>query len=125
MADRTPHGTPRRSRITRDAALRLTRRLTGVVAAGAAALTGGLALASANAFNGHGSGTTSAKRTARVAPTVPGPQAVPSVSGGDGVQPPATAPSPAPATPAPAPAAPAPAPAPTPAPAPPVSSGGS
>lgn len=118
MAERIPHGTPRRSRSTRDAALRLTRRLTGLVAAGAAALTGGLALASAHAFDGHGHKTSapSTRRTARVAPTVPGPQAVPSVSGRDDVQPPATPPSPAPATPAPTPA---------PAPTPPVSSGGS
>jgi hypothetical protein len=119
MADRTPLESPDRSR---DDALRLTRRLTGLVVAGAAALTGGLALASAHAFDGHGHkpDTRSARPSARVADTVPAPQSVPPVSGQDRIRPPATVPSSPPAT-----STPTPAPTPAPAPTPPVSSGGS
>src|SRR6478672_4294846 len=120
---------PRRpwSPADRDGAVRRTRRVTRMVIAGAAGLSGLFSVVAAEAFKGHASAKPRA--TAQVGPSVPAPQHVPTIAPAPRhrLKPPSTPPSaaaPAPPAPAPAPAA-TPVPAPAPPPPPPVTSGSS
>src|SRR3954467_3648928 len=84
---------------SRDAALRRTRHVTGLIAAAAAGGAGLFSVVAAHAFKGHPR-VQAAPARARAA-TVPGPEFVPSLSGAPRA--PAAAPAPPPPAPEPEP----------------------